>query len=268
MSGNAVSRYSGLRVGRPAQSSVPGVPRVGTILPAVLILFDIDGTLLLGTPQAHTEALVRAAADVYGVPVTVDDVTASRPAGRTDREIARLVLRRHRRPDGEISRGMADWMARVAEVYPGLDAARPPQAVAPGADAALERLAAAGAELALLTGNLEAVARAKMARAGLGRHFARGEGAFGSDDERREALVPIAERRAGGGRPVVVVGDTPRDVACARAGGALCIAVTTGAHGAAALAGADAVAGGLEEAAAILGTWGVGQRPAPETTRS
>ncbi len=74
-----------------------------------------------------------------------------------------------------------------------------------------------------------------MARAGLGRHFARGQGAFGSDHESRDALVPIAARRAGGVTAVVVVGDTPRDIACARAGGARCVAVTTGAFDAAAL---------------------------------
>ena len=236
--------------------------------PAVLILFDIDGTLLLGTPRAHTEALVVAAADVYGVAATTDDVTAILPAGRTDQEIARLVLRRHGLEDAAISAGLSAWMARVAELYPGLDAAHAPQAVAPGAGAALGRLAEAGAALALLTGNIEALAHAKIARAGLGRHFARGQGAFGSDHESRDALVPIAARRAGGARPVVVVGDTPRDVACARAGGARCVAVTTGAHDAAALSGADAVVGGLEEAAAVLGAWGAGQSPTPATIRS
>lgn len=260
MSGNAVSRSSGLRAGTPGRRSA-SLPRASgplpapPILPAVLVLFDIDGTLLLGTPLAHTQALVRAAADVFGVPARVEDVTAVRPAGRTDQEIARLVLRALGRTDAEITRGMPAWMDRVAELFPGIDAGTPPQSTTPGAHDALARLAGEGAALALLTGNIEALARAKMARAGLGVHFAAGQGAFGSDHESRDALVPIAAARAGGAADVVVVGDTPRDVACARAGGARCVAVTTGAYDAASLAGADAVAGGLPEAAEILLGW-------------
>lgn len=254
MSGNAVSRFSGLRAGTAGRRSA-SLPRRGPILLAVLVLFDIDGTLLLGTPRAHTEALVRAAAEVYGVPARAEHVTAIRPAGRTDQEIARLVLRDLGRSDDEITQGLPRWMERVAALFPGLDAGTDPQAVAPGADAALSRLAAEGATLALLTGNIESLAHAKMARAGLGAHFARGQGAFGSDHESRDALVPIAAARAGGPAAVTVVGDTPRDVDCARAGGARCVAVTTGAHGPEALAGADAVARDLHEVSGILAGW-------------
>ncbi len=103
--------------------------------------------------------------------------------------------------------------------------------------------------LSLVTGNLEPVARLKLKRAGLGRWFAAGQGAFGSDSEDRSELPAIARRRAGrldGGRPyprerTVVIGDTPRDIACARADGVRCIAVATGSYGAEALAEADAV---------------------------
>ena len=91
-----------------------------------------------------------------------------------------------------------------------------------------------------------------MAAAGLGEWFPRGRGAFGSDHDRRDALVPIAVARDGGDPDVVVVGDTPRDIACAVAGGARCVAVTTGAHGPDDLAGADAVADGLPAAAAVI----------------
>ncbi len=222
----------------------------------MLILFDIDGTLLLGSPRAHTEAVMRALRDVFGVQADLDDVAAVGPAGRTDQEIARLLLRRLGRPHHEITRRLPEWMRRVADLYPALEREFPGQATAPGADEALGRIAAGGARMALLTGNIEALAHAKVARAGLGRHFARGQGAFGSDHESRDALVPIAAARAGGAVEVVVVGDTPRDVACARAGGARCIAVTTGAHGAGDLAAADAIADGLEDVAEILSTWG------------
>jgi len=230
----------------------------------VLILLDIDGTLLHGSPRAHTEALVGALADVYGVPAAVHDVAAVVPAGRTDQEIARLVLAGHGVAGDRITAGLPDFVARAAERYPEADAALPGPVVAPGAAEALARLAAAGASLALLTGNIEEIARAKMARAGLAGWFPEGQGAFGSDHERRDALVPIAVRRAAGDGAAaaaaaaagpVVVGDTPRDIACARAGGARCVAVATGVHQPEELAEADAVALDLAGAADVLAGW-------------
>jgi phosphoglycolate phosphatase len=92
------------------------------------------------------------------------------------------------------------------------------------------------------------VARLKLARAGLGKFFSAGEGAFGSDSENRTSLPAIARRRAGtNGHPhprerTVVIGDTPRDIACARADDVRCIAVATGHYAASELEAADAVA--------------------------
>lgn len=224
--------------------------RSPSILGSILVLFDIDGTLLLGAPLAHTEALSRAAAELFDV-----DVTAIRPGGRTDQEIARLILRRHGVADDRITDGLERWKALAVALYPGIRPRHAPQQSAPGAPEALGRTAAAGAQLALLSGNLEPIAHAKVAEAGLGGWFASGTGAFGSDHEVRDALVPIAVARSGGASRVVVVGDTPRDVACARAGGARCIGVTTGIHDEAALADADAVVRNLIKAAEILETW-------------
>jgi len=226
----------------------------------VLVLLDIDGTLLHGAPRAHTEALTLAMQDVHGVLASPADVAAVRPAGRTDQEIARLVLRSHELDDAAITGAMAAWMRRAAELYPALDAVHPEPRVAAAAAESLGRVGRAGASLALLTGNLEPIARAKMDRAGLGGWFPAGGGAFGSDHESRDALVPIALARAGGGgdgdgRGVVVVGDTPRDIACARAGGARCVAVATGSYAAGELARADAVAHDLAAAADVLEEW-------------
>lgn len=209
-----------------------------------LVLVDIDGTLLHGSPRAHTHALAAAMTEVYGTPVTDDDIRAIRPAGRTDLEIARVVLRGAGIGDERITAGRDDYMRRAVALFPGLDRTLPPPAPAPGAARALARIASAGGRLALLTGNLEPIAHAKMARAGLGRFFPAGQGAFGSDHEDRRALVPIARRRAGigDGHLAVVVGDTPRDIACARAGGALAIAVATGPSTPLELGAADAVA--------------------------
>ena len=222
----------------------------------MLVLLDIDGTLLHGSPRAHTAALVAAMREVHGVPAEADDLAVIRPGGRTDQEIARLVLRRHGVDDDAITAAMPRWMDRAAARYADEEARHPGSAVPPDAPAALGRMRRAGGSLALLTGNLEPIARAKMARAGLGAWFQKGEGAFGSDHERRDALVPIAlARAAAAGEPpagVVVVGDTPRDIACARAGGARCVAVATGPHPARELAAADAVAADLRAAAAAV----------------
>ncbi|MGH2873432.1 MAG: HAD hydrolase-like protein, partial [Solirubrobacteraceae bacterium] len=103
------------------------------------------------------------------------------------------------------------------------------------------------AALALVTGNYEPVARLKLSRAGIG-GFPAGQGAFGSDSEDRAALPPIARRRAGHDgvshprERTVVIGDTPRDIACARADGVRCVAVATGRYDSGQLSGADAVA--------------------------
>jgi phosphoglycolate phosphatase-like HAD superfamily hydrolase len=112
--------------------------------------------------------------------------------------------------------------------------------------------------LALVTGNYEAIARLKLAAAGVGRFFEPGQGGFGSDSEDRAALPPIARRRAGGpGKPfpreqTIVIGDTPRDIACAHADGLRCIAVATGPFSAGELHDADLVAADATEMRAAI----------------
>ena len=88
--------------------------------------------------------------------------------------------------------------------------------------------------LSILTGNLEPMASVKLAAVGLHGHF-RLRGAYGSDHEDRNELPAIAAERiaAQTGRAFtaeqfVIVGDTPRDVAAARAFGMRCVAVATG----------------------------------------
>ena len=95
------------------------------------------------------------------------------------------------------------------------------------------------------------MARRKLASAGIGHYFAAGQGGFGSDAEDRAALPAVARARAGGWprEHTVVIGDTPRDIACARADRVRVIAVATGPYAAEALADADAVVDG---AAAVL----------------
>ena len=96
----------------------------------------------------------------------------------------------------------------------------------------IEAVAAAGAIQSVLTGNLRATAELKLQAAGLLEQLLLSIGAFGSDHRDRDELVPIAVAKAttrfGAIRDVVVVGDTPRDIACGKAGGARTVAVATG----------------------------------------
>lgn len=116
-----------------------------------------------------------------------------------------------------------------------------------------------GAILALLTGNLEPSARLKLEEFDLWRYFE--TGAFGDDAPERNGLVAVAlSRVAALGYPslpadhILVIGDTPHDVACARAAGVRSLAVATGTAAAWELeaAGADAVVPDLGETEAIL----------------
>ena len=132
--------------------------------------------------------------------------------------------------------------------------------IMPGVHALLDALHDRGdAYLALLTGNYETGARLKLEHFDLWRYFRCG--AFGDGAADRNGLVPKALARvADCGGPAcapsdaVVIGDTPLDVACAKAGGARSIAVATGNHTADVLreAGADVVFENLSDTEAVL----------------
>jgi phosphoglycolate phosphatase-like HAD superfamily hydrolase len=109
------------------------------------------------------------------------------------------------------------------------------------------------------TGNTQPAAYAKLARGGLDSFFS--FGGFGSDHtDRAELLRTGLSRgleRAGarpGGARVVVIGDTPHDVAAAQAIGAHCVAVSTGGYDGSALeaAGATVVVPDLSSAVVRL----------------
>jgi phosphoglycolate phosphatase len=132
--------------------------------------------------------------------------------------------------------------------------------VAPGVRELLEALAARPDEfrLSLVTGNIEAIAHLKLARAGLGGYFERGQGGFGSDHASRARLPAIARARAGDWprERTVVIGDTPRDIACARADDVRVAAVATGPFAVEALADADAVVDDARALLPVLQLWG------------
>ncbi len=210
----------------------------------VLLLFDIDGTLLLGASEAHRDAIYEGLREIFGV---VDPGAVRVPAaGRTDSEIARAILRQTGQDagfDAAAERFRAACDAAYGRLCPATLAAH----LAPGMVELLDELGEA--QVSLVTGNYEPIARRKLARAGLGHHFSTGQGGFGSDAEDRALLPGIARRRAvfaGGPHPrerTIVIGDTPLDIACARADGVRVFALASGPYPAAALDGADAVFG-------------------------
>jgi phosphoglycolate phosphatase len=215
----------------------------------LLLLFDIDGTLLSRATAAHSEALHEALRQVHHVDTRRRRVDIA-PAGRTDGEIARLLLLGAGVSALAIDEGADAVRAACCETFARLCPPSLADKVLPGIAELVSSLAGRDdVRLALVTGNYEPVARLKLTRAGLGLHFPSGQGGFGSDSEDRAGLPGIARKRAGHdgishprGR-TIVIGDTPRDIACARADELRCIAVTTGPFEAAALTGADAVAG-------------------------
>ncbi len=214
----------------------------------MLLLFDIDGTLLGRAAIAHRDALHAALLEIHGV----DAAALQRPiapAGRTDGEIARALLLAAGMSALTIDERADDVREQCCRAYTRLCPPSLEDRVLPGVADLLAWLEERDDfRLALVTGNYEPIARLKLERAGLGGHFAAGQGAFGSDAEDRTALPGIARRRAGRdgvSHPrdqTIVIGDTPRDIACARADRVRCLAVATGPFAVAELGDADAVA--------------------------
>ncbi|MBV9917752.1 MAG: haloacid dehalogenase-like hydrolase [Solirubrobacterales bacterium] len=222
----------------------------------MLLLFDIDGTLVAGATEAHRKALHEALREVHGV-AAARVRSSLAPAGRTDGEIARAILLAAGVSAETIDERADAVREACSRAYVRLATDDLSHTVIPGIKSLLAWLCERDdVNLGLVTGNFEAVGRLKLERAGLGGYFASAVGAFGSDSEDRAALPGLARRRAGRpGRPypraqTVVIGDTPRDIACARADELSCVAVTTGPFDREALADADAVfddAHGLRE---------------------
>ena len=212
-----------------------------------LVLFDIDGTLLLSA-GAGRRAITAAVAAHLPDPARVADI---RFDGKTDPQIVIELLAAAGDPaPEEPGRVAAVLEAYVAHLESDLAVHGHQSRLMPGIPALLDALEAApGVLLGLLTGNVMRGAALKLRAAGLDpARFV--VGAYGSDHARRAALPPIAARRAEPhfgrvpeGREVVIVGDTPADVHCAESIGARTVAVATGGFSTAELAatGADAV---------------------------
>ena len=200
--------------------------RYGRVVRGRLVLWDVDHTLL-DAGGAGVALLRQAFTELFGCPFP-----ATPPmAGRTDRAIELEILTRA---------GLADPAAQLP-AFQRLAAGLAPEfgelvrsggRVLPGAAEALAAVAAlaggsTGPVQSVLTGNLRAIARVKLAALGLDRFLDLQVGAYGDDHEVRADLVPLARASAAaayradfGGDATVLIGDTPLDVEAARRPGA------------------------------------------------
>jgi phosphoglycolate phosphatase-like HAD superfamily hydrolase len=204
-----------------------------------IILFDIDGTLLL-SGGAGLEALRRVFLARYGIPEAANGIEFH---GLTDPLILRNIVKQSLGRDleaGELESIRADYVTELPGV---LRDSAPRFRVLDGARELVQDLHDRGdVVLGLATGNFEDAAWAKLRRGDLHRYF--GFGGFGSDAEDRLDLTRRAVERGreltGNETPVLVVGDTIHDVRCANGVGADCLAVATGSADEATLAAAGA----------------------------
>ncbi len=180
---------------------------------------------------AGKRSMDRAFFDLFGVPEAFSNFDFQ---GKVDPAIFREALRAHGLRAADEDQAIQELIARYEELV----AAEMPRAtnavMMPGVRELLQALQGrADVSLGLLTGNVLGGARAKLTFFDLWRYF--GYGAFGSDHEDRAALVPIALARASThhgfpiapGPDVLIIGDTDRDIACAKANGCTAVGVAT-----------------------------------------
>ena len=213
------------------------------------ILFDIDG-LLITTGGAGTRSWRWAFGELYGIPADIGEFTES---GMTDPVVGRLTFTGvigHEPSTEELASVVSHYLMRLPEEVAQSSGYR----VLEGVEELLVRLCRGGFLLGITTGAVEAAAHIKLARAGLNRFFS--FGGYGSDSADRGELTRKAIDRAGVilGSPldpqrVLVLGDTPKDVAAAHAANAIAVGVASGHYSEVELseAGADYVLGSLTE---------------------
>jgi len=225
--------------------SSPALKRAEPARPRKLVLFDIDGTILW-TDGAGRRAVFGALEEQFQAVLPGDH----RFDGKTDPQIVRELLRHGGVSDADIDARLDQVLDRYYSLLrEELDGADHREHVFPGVHTLLDELEGRDdVVLGLLTGNIQAGAHAKLTAVGIEPHrFV--VGAFGSDHHDRPELPEIARRRAErklghpiAGHDVVVIGDTPADVACGVGIGARAIGVATGRYTVEELEACDAAA--------------------------
>jgi phosphoglycolate phosphatase-like HAD superfamily hydrolase len=189
-------------------------------------LFDIDGTLLNTRDGVHYYAFRNALRALFGIEGTIDGVPVH---GNTDLGILRAVLARAGVPGEEFERRLPELMRHMCdEVLRNAAGIR--VELCPSIRELLEWLQQRGKLMGIVSGNLAPIGWTKLEAAGLRHYFA--FGSFSDQREQREAIfghgIAEARRRLGDQATVCIFGDTPSDIAAARAVGAPIVAVATG----------------------------------------
>lgn len=208
-----------------------------------LILFDIDGTLI-DSGGAGTRSLDLAFKELFYIDNAFEGISM---AGKTDIQIMKEGIDKHNLP---LVNGILLDIINAYIKNLTIEINNDKRHVKPGIKEALNMLKSGNGnyQLGLLTGNIKQGARIKLEPFDLNQYFP--SGAFGDDDENRNNLLPIALERfkSISGREInfrdcIIVGDTPRDVYCAKPYGVSCIAVATGTYSVSSLVevGADVV---------------------------
>ena len=200
-----------------------------------VVLFDIDGTLIKTVRRREYRDLIHAMLlEVFGTCGRINEVDFG---GKTDLAIYREALECEGITPGQIRERLPLVEAATVEILSHLASTGEVFQLCPGVRELLEALSSDSRFLTtLLTGNVEKLAEAKLRTAGIWSYF-QVRGAFGSDDEERDHLPAVAAERINAhlGQALkpdrfVVVGDTPRDISCARHFGARVLAVASGQH--------------------------------------
>jgi phosphoglycolate phosphatase-like HAD superfamily hydrolase len=190
-------------------------------------LFDVDGTLV-GTDGAGVRAIRRAFEEVAGVADPFRNIVM---AGNTDPRIVKEAMSSLRLEINDLA--VSEILQRyLTYLYEELSKTKNIH-LKPGFPQLLQRLEERGVHIGLLTGNIEEGALAKLRLLNVDRFFA--FGGFATDHEDRNMLLPIALKKLNAlksadfkGQDSIVIGDTPRDVACALPHRATALAVATG----------------------------------------
>lgn len=194
----------------------------------LLLLFDIDGTLLRRAGPHHRQALVDAVRAVTGLETSTEGIPVH---GMLDPDILTQMMRRAGLPDEAIGESMPAILEEAQRVY---QSACPDlrSKVCPGVKRLLASLARRRVPCVLVTGNLERIGWKKLQCAGLDRFFV--FGSFAGTAHTRTALARNALRMARKrgllrkSTQVWLIGDAPQDVLAARANKIGCVAVHTG----------------------------------------
>jgi phosphoglycolate phosphatase-like HAD superfamily hydrolase len=198
-------------------------------------LFDIDGTLIKTVRRSEYRGLILSMLnDVFGTCGRISEVDFS---GKTDLAIYREALECEGISPEQIRESLHLVEAATVEILNQLASTGEVFQLCPGVQGLLEALSTdSGFVTTLLTGNVEKLAEAKLRVAGIWQYF-QCRGAFGSDHEERDHLPAIAAERINAhlGQTIapenfIIIGDTPRDISCARYFGARVLAVASGQH--------------------------------------